>query len=512
MKAMQRRWPMAAGVVAVALGISAGELVAGALSPSVSPLTAVGGATIDAMPGWVKEWAVSSFGTSDKLVFIIGVCVVAAVFAALAGVIEVRRRGLGMLILAVFAVVGLAAVSTRTDATAGAYAGPVVAGMVGAIFLSWFRTKYLLWEQSGQTTAVASAEGRRRFLKLMAISAGSAVVAATVATLVRTTAGAVASAREKLRLPTPSSAAPAIPTGASLNVPGISPLVTPAETFYRIDTALVVPSVNPDSWRLKVTGMVEREVEIDLATLYSKPLIERYITIACVSNEVGGDLIGNAKWLGWPIRELLAMAGVKSGADMVLSTSTDGFTAGTPLEAMTDSRDAMIAVAMNDQVLPLEHGFPARLIVPGLYGYVSATKWVTTLKVTTFAKDVGYWTPRGWSDHGPIKLSSRIDTPRDGKNVTAGKVQFGGVAWAQEVGISKVQVRVNQGPWQDATLATGISKDTWYQWAAEVDLPRGDVKVEVRAFDAKGTAQLEQKADVAPNGATGYHMISLHAG
>jgi hypothetical protein len=289
----------------------------------------------------------------------------------------------------------------------------------------------------------------------------------------------------------------------------VGPLVTPAKDFYRIDTALRVPVLDPGQWTLKVTGLVEREVSLDFAALLAKPLIERHVTIACVSNEVGGDLIGNARWLGWPVRELLAQAGPTDGADMVLSRSADGWTAGTPLEVLTDNRDALLAVGMNGEPLPLEHGFPVRLVVPGLYGYVSATKWVTELKVTRFADDAGYWTPRGWSERGPIKTSSRIDVPRDGRSVPAGTVAFGGVAWAQHTGISRVELRVNRGAWQQAELAPGISRDTWYQWKLALPLTPGQYEVQVRATDLDGAAQVEDRSPVAPSGATGFHTVRV---
>jgi hypothetical protein len=255
--------------------------------------------------------------------------------------------------------------------------------------------------------------------------------------------------------------------------------------------------------------MVDREVELTYAELLAKPLIERHVTIACVSNNVGGDLIGNARWLGWHVRELLALAGPRPGADMVLSRSIDGWTAGTPLEVLTDSRDALLAVGMNGEPLPLEHGFPVRLVVPGLYGYVSATKWVTELKVTRFADDVAYWTPRGWSERGPIKTSSRIDVPRGGRTVKAGTVAFGGVAWAQHTGIGKVELRMNRSPWQQAELAEGISRDTWYQWKLSVELTQGQYEVQVRATDLAGGVQDEQARPAAPDGATGFHTIRV---
>ena len=296
-----------------------------------------------------------------------------------------------------------------------------------------------------------------------------------------------------------------------MEIPGLAPVLTPAADFYRIDTALSVPLVDANEWTLRVTGMVDREVTISFADLLAKPLQESYVTLACVSNEVGGSLIGNAKWLGWPVRNLLAAAGVQNGADMVLSTSRDGWTASTPLEALTDNRDALLAVGMNGEPLPLEHGFPVRLVVPGLYGYVSATKWVTELKVTRFSDEVAYWTQRGWTERGPIKLSSRIDTPSRGASTDAGKTTVAGMAWAQHTGIRGVQVRVDDGGWQDADLAPAISADTWVQWSAGVDLSPGEHTVTVRAIDANGTEQDETQRPVVPDGATGLHTIRVNA-
>jgi len=350
---------------------------------------------------------------------------------------------------------------------------------------------------------------RRRFLRSFSITAGVAALGGVLAGTLRGATAAVTGYRSTLALPAPASAAPPVPAGADQQLPGQGPLVTPADDFYRIDTALRVPVVDPRTWKLTVTGMVDRPVELDFQALLAKPLIERHITIACVSNEVGGDLIGNARWLGWPVRELLAQAGPQQGADMVLSRSVDGWTAGSPLEALTDNRDAILAVGMNGAPLPLEHGFPVRLVVPGLYGYVSATKWLTELKVTRFAADEGYWTPRGWSERGPIKTSSRIDVPRAGRKVPAGTVTFGGVAWAQHRGIRGVEVRVNRGDWKAAELAPGISADTWRQWKLALPLGPGSYEVQVRATDATGAVQVEAQAPVAPDGATGYHTVTV---
>jgi DMSO/TMAO reductase YedYZ molybdopterin-dependent catalytic subunit len=506
------RWAAAAGVVAAAAGVVLGELVASFVSPSLSPMTAVGGAVIDAVPPAVKEGAIALFGTADKVALLAGMALVIAGLAALAGILEWRRRFAGYAVMAVFGIVGLVAVLSRAQVTGNAIPVPLIAAATGILVLKWLMTRLRAWGSAAAGSAPAgSAAGpaRRGFLQALGGGAAVAALGGVLASALRGAAAGVTEVRSKLLLPSAASAAPPVPDGAELRLDGMEPLVTPNRDFYRIDTALAVPAVDPDTWTLKVTGMVEREVELDFAALLAKPMTERYVTIACVSNEVGGDLIGNARWLGWPVRELLAMAGPMAGADMVLSRSKDGWTAGTPLEALTDNRDALIAVGMNGEPLPLEHGFPVRMIVPGLYGYVSATKWLTELKVTRFADDIGYWTPRGWSERGPIKTSSRIDVPRAGRAVRAGTVPFGGVAWAQHTGIGKVELRVNRGAWQAAVLAPGISHDTWYQWQLALPLTPGQYEVQVRATDLKGVPQVEDPAPVAPDGATGYHTIRV---
>ncbi|WP_125611133.1 molybdopterin-dependent oxidoreductase [Specibacter cremeus] len=504
----RRRWALA-GLVCTGVGVAAGEFVAALASPLLSPVTAVGQAVIDAMPGGVKEWAVSWFGTADKAVFIVSLIVVMAGAAALIGLLERWRRGLGLAGIAVFAAAGILAVATRADVSTAAFFAPVVAGLVAAAMLAWVAGRYL---RARRGAGAPTGTSRRGFLQAMAVGAVVAVVAAGASTAFRNAAVVVSGLRAKVRLPRPAVPAPPLPAAASLDVAGLTPLVTAAGDFYRIDTALLVPAVDSSTWKLTVTGMVERTVELDFAQLLAKPLVEHYTTIACVSNNVGGNLVGNARWLGWPVRELLAEAGVRPGADMVLSTSTDGFTAGTPLQTLTDAREAIIAVGMNGAPLPLEHGFPARLIVPGLYGYVSATKWVTALKVTTFAADQGYWVPRGWSALGPIKTASRIDVPRDGSHVPSGRVTVAGVAWDPGAGISGVQVQLDDGPWQDAEPAAAINVDTWVQWRAVVTAGPGSHRVRARARNGAGVVQTSAIAPPAPDGATGYPQIGFTAG
>src|SRR4030095_5564048 len=316
-------------------------------------------------------------------------------------------------------------------------------------------------------------------------------------------------ARQKLKLPPATKTAPGPPPGADLNVEGLTPYVTPNVDFYRIDTALQVPMIDPAAWTLRITGMVQKPLQINYAELTAKPLVEHLTTLTCVSNEVGGDLAGNALWLGYPIRELLAEAKPLSGADMVLSESHDGWTASTPLSALTDpKREAILAIGMNGQPLPIEPGFPVPMVVPGLCGYVSATKWVTSLRITTYAEEQAYWTPLGWSPRGPIKLASRIDVPRK-STVDAGTVVVAGVAWAQHTGISAVEVQVDQGASQPGQLAETVGPDTWRQWKFEWPATPGPHTITVRATDANGMLQTSDVAPPAPDGATGYHSINV---
>ena len=507
---MTRTWPWAAaaGLVAVGIAVAAGELAAAVLSPSLSPLSAVGSVVVDAVPAPVKEWAIASFGTADKLALLIGMLLVIALFGAACGVLETRRPPWGSIVIAALGAAGVAAALSRAQFSPLALLPPMIAGALGVLVL-----RALAARIRGYGAAPAAESGARRREVLVGIGGGAAVAAVGggLAGVSRSSQVAVEDLRAGVQLPAAVQPAQPIPAGAELDLPGLDPLVTPNPDFYRIDTALRVPLVDPRNWRLRVTGMVEKEVEISYADLLAKPLQESWVTLACVSNEVGGSLIGNARWLGWPVRTLLAQAGVLAGADAVLSTSQDGWTATTPLEALTDARDALLAVGMNGEPLPPEHGFPVRLVVPGLYGYVSATKWLTELKVTRFADETAYWTARGWSERGPIKLSSRIDTPARNASVSAGQLTVAGAAWAQHTGISAVQVKVDDGGWQDATLAAGISADTWRQFSIQLDLPAGEHTITVRAVDANGAEQDETQRPVVPDGATGLHSIRVNA-
>ncbi|OLB82402.1 MAG: molybdopterin-binding oxidoreductase [Actinobacteria bacterium 13_2_20CM_2_71_6] len=492
-----RRWigPVA-GVVAAAVALGVAELVAVGTGARSAPLVAVGGVVVDSVPGPVKNFAVAVFGTHDKQALLAGTTVFLVLFAAVIGALARRRPALGLAGIGVFGLVGIAAAVTRPGA------GPV--SVLPALFgaaAGGFALIALLRERDPDDPAT-----RRRFLTEAAGLLGGAVVVGLFGRNLGDRRD-VSAARSKVSLPAPASPAPALP--ADPEVPGLARFVTSNKDFYRIDTALAVPQVDPATWRLRIHGRVRTPITLSYAELLARPMIERYITLACVSNEVGGDLIGNARWLGVPLKGLLEAAGPLPGADQVVGRSADGFTVGTPTEVLMDGRDALLAVGMNGEPLPIAHGFPVRLVVPGLYGYVSATKWVTELELSSFADFSAYWIPRGWAAQAPIKTESRIDTPRDGSRPRAGQLTVAGVAWAQHRGIGRVEVRVDDGPWQPATLGAVPSVDTWRQWSWSWTATPGKHKLSVRAADNSGAVQVEDAAPPAPDGATGWHTISV---
>jgi DMSO/TMAO reductase YedYZ molybdopterin-dependent catalytic subunit len=349
---------------------------------------------------------------------------------------------------------------------------------------------------------------RRGFLTASAATLGVAAVAGLAGRLLAERSS-VASAQRALRIPKPTLSTAPLPPGVNLDVPGISSFITSNAAFYRVDTAIVLPQVDPGSWQLRIHGMVDREITITFDELLKRPLIEDYVTLCCVSNPVEGPYIGNALWLGASLRSLLREAGIKAGADQLMCTSVDGFTSGTPVQTVMDGRDALLAVAMNGAALPVAHGFPARMVVPGLYGYVSATKWVTDINVTTFAGNYAYWAQRGWSQQAPIKTECRIDVPNGANQIRAGQTAIAGVAWAQHKGIDAVHVRVDQGPWNQATLAAVPGIDTWRQWVWEWEATGGNHVIEARATDATGYTQTSSAAPPEPNGASGYPMVPV---
>ncbi|TFC42549.1 oxidoreductase [Cryobacterium sp. TMT1-21] len=504
-----RLWrPALAGVAAALAGLGAAELAAGLFAPAGNPILAVGAVVVDLAPGWLKELVISLFGTGDKVVLIVSVALGAVLLAAAAGVLEFLRPPAGRVIVAASGTLAVAAVLTRANAAPFDAMPAVVAMVVAAVVL----TLLIVTLRRMPAGAPASAPDRRRFLAYAGAGAGLGLLAAIGGQMISAGVRATDAARARFTLPTPAVAAAPVPAGAALDIPGLAPLITPNADFYRIDTALQVPRIDPGAWTLKITGMVENEVELSFAELLALPLEESTTTLTCVSNDVGGDLIGNATWLGYPIRELLARAKPRADADMVLSRSEDGWTASTPLGVLIDDRNAILAVGMNGEPLPLEHGYPVRMVVPGLYGYVSATKWVVELHVTRFDQETAYWTSRGWTERGPVKLSSRIDVPRQNVQMPAGPVTVAGVAWSQHVGIRAVDVRVDDGGWNAATLADAISADTWRQWTWVWPAASGRHTLTVRATDAAGQVQTSTVRDVLPDGATGLHSIPVTVG
>jgi DMSO/TMAO reductase YedYZ molybdopterin-dependent catalytic subunit len=487
------------GLLAVGAALGVAQLAAGFTGPAGEPVLAVGGTAIDLTPVPVKDFAIAHFGSHDKAVLLGGILVMVAIFAMGTGIAARRWIGYGLAGLAGFGALGVAAALSQ-PVSGPVDAAPAVAGAAaGAAVL-------ILLARAGQSHG--DSPGRRRFLLT---AAGAAVLAAGGAGLGQVLLGrfSVAAARDQIRLPAPAVTRPPVPPGAQLRVRGISAFTTSNASFYRVDTALSLPQVPPEQWRLRVHGMVARELDISFGELLRRPLTEADITLACVSNQVGGPYVGNARWLGASLAALLREAGVRRGADQILSTSADGWTCGTPIETVLDGRDALLAVGMNGQPLPVAHGFPARMVVPGLYGYVSATKWVADLEITTFAAQRAYWVQRGYAAQAPIKTESRIDVPRPLAQLKAGRTAVAGVAWAPHRGIDAVQVRAGNGPWQQARLAAVPGLDAWRQWVWLWDATPGLHQLQVRATDGTGAIQPARRVPIFPNGATGRDTVTV---
>ena len=505
-----------AGVLAAGTALGVGQLVAGLTGANGSPVVAVGQLQIDFTPPWLKNFAISEFGSDDKLVLVSGILVVLGIFAAVIGVAATRRLAYGMAGLVVFAVIGLTAAATRPTATAASLLPTLAATAAAAIALRLLIERAARAAAPAALAAPAASAGavepaRRSFLAAGVVTAGIAVTAG-LAGRVLAERSSVASARNALKIPKPSATVPSLPPGVNLDIPGLASFVTSNNDFYRVDTAIVLPQVDPSSWQLRIHGMVSRDITITFDELLRRPLIEDYVTLCCVSDPVGGPYIGNALWLGVSLASLLREAGIKAGADQLMCTSVDGFTSGTPVQTVMDGRDALLAVAMNGQPLPVAHGFPVRMVVPGLYGYVSATKWVTDINVTTFAGNYAYWAQRGWSQQAPIKTESRIDVPNGASQIRAGRTAVAGVAWAQHKGIEAVEVRVDQGPWNQAKLAAVPGIDTWRQWVWQWDATSGNHVIEARATDKNGFTQTAAQEQPEPNGATGYPSVAVTVG
>jgi DMSO/TMAO reductase YedYZ molybdopterin-dependent catalytic subunit len=497
-----RRFGALAGLAAAAVALGVAEAVAILTGATTSPLVAVGGVVIDSVPAKVKDLAVSVFYTYDKLALTIGTLVLLAAFAAAVGILATRRIVYGYAGIGVFAVVGIVATLSRHNAPWYAFLPTLVGAAAGAGVLWW-----LLARSTAEPEATY--EQRRWFLRAAGYTLAGAALLGVVSRWWSTRRGVEAD-RAAIDLPTvPGTAVAPLPSEADAGLPDLASFVTPNKDFYLIDTTLVVPQLSSEDWKLRIHGRVGKELTITYQELLKRPMIERYVTLACVSNEVGGGLIGNAKWQGVRVADLLDEARPNAGADQVVSRSIDGFTAGTPTAVLRDGRDAMLAIAMNGEPLPIQHGFPVRMVVPGLYGYVSATKWLVELELTSFADFDAYWAKRGWSAQGPIKTESRIDTPRNGSNPRAGQIMIAGVAWAQHRGISKVEVQVDDGAWQEATLLPVPSIDTWRQWTLKWAAARGKHRLTVRATDNGGQTQTDAVAPPDPDGATGWHSIDV---
>jgi DMSO/TMAO reductase YedYZ molybdopterin-dependent catalytic subunit len=487
-----------AGLLTGLAGASVALATAAALRQRLDPVTAVAEAVVEVTPGKVAKALIDLVGSADKPLLIAGVVLGVLALSMVAGVLTRRSQWHGAAVFVGMALLSGVAVLTRPNTDSSALL-PVLLGGV-----TWLAVLPLLTSPLQQ----APSSDRRAFLMRAGVVAGASLVVGASSRFLGRRRRFVEEAREGLDLPVTDGA---VPVGAELDVPDLTTWRTPNEEFYRIDTALVVPAVDVGTWRLRIHGMVERELTFTFDDLLDRQLSEAWVTLTCVSNPVGDDLVGNAWWSGVRVADLLAEAGPLDGADAVLQTSDDGWNCGTPLEVLTDDRNAMLAVAMNGEPLPLEHGFPVRMVVPGLYGYVSATKWLVDLEVTRFEDFSAFWTKQGWAPRGPIKTQSRIDVPAGNHRVTSGDVVVAGVAWAQATGIEGVEVRLDGGAWTPVELGRVPSVDTWVQWSGTVQVEPGVHTLAVRATDRSGYTQTGVQRDVLPDGATGWHTIEFTA-
>ncbi|WP_460683376.1 molybdopterin-dependent oxidoreductase, partial [Modestobacter lapidis] len=535
-----------AGLLAAAVALGVAELAAGFIGAASSPVIAVGNAAIPLTPEPVKTFAIRTFGEDDKIALVVGTLAVLAIYALVVGMVGLRSRALGYAGIVVFGLVGFVAAVTRpaggvldgVPSVAGALAGTAAlaallaplgtrpgsgveehaaagGGRVPAAGTARADDRVLgrLREVLAAADRGNAAVDRRRFLVTSGVAVGVAAVAGGGGRLLQRRF-AVAGERSDLALPLPSSPAAALPPGADLaeRVPGLPPLFTANRDFYRVDTALVVPQLSPSEYSLTLTGMFDSPRSFGLAELFDRDdLVERDITLTCVSNEVGGTLASTARWIGVPLGAFLREAGVQPGSDQLVCRSSDGMTIGTPTRAALDVEDAMLAIGMNGEPLPVANGFPVRMLVPGLYGYVSACKWLTGIEATTYGAFDAYWTERNWAIDGPIEVFSRIDTPASLRRFPAGRQAVAGVAWAQTRGIARVEVKVDDAEFVDAELAPEVDADLWRQWVLPVDLAVGQHQLTVRATDRAGTVQTAVRTPPFPDGATGWHSIRVIA-
>ena len=515
------------GLLATLVGVAAGHLVAALLNPDSSPVLAVGSTVIDLTPTPMKEWAIREFGTKDKPILIGSVMAGVLVAAAIAGLLARRRFRNGAVMLVVLVAIAGTLALLRPNAELVDAVPGLVSALVAVTALWWLdrtaRTaastasagatprQHPMQERPTQNdenddTTTSPVPTRRGVLIAMGALAASAAVMGGAGRWI----GRIRSKIGDIAFPTPASAAAPLPTGLEGQYAGITPFQVSNADFYRVDTRLDTPIVDIDSWTLTIDGDVDNEVTFTFAELLEMPLIERDITLTCVSNSVGGEFVGGARWIGVRLSDLLEKAGVGSRADQILATDFDGMTISTPLDLATDGRDAMVALGMNGEALPRAHGYPARIVIPGLYGFISATKWVTRLTLTTYADQTAYWTDRDWATDAPIKPSARIDTPKSLAEIPAGETIIGGVAWAQnDRGVAKVQVKVDGGAWEDATLGPDAGNIYWRQWFFKWDAAKGQHNVAARVVDGDGDLQTDVRAEPFPEGASGIHTLIL---
>ncbi|MCW4354099.1 molybdopterin-dependent oxidoreductase [Hoyosella sp. YIM 151337] len=504
-------------VVAVGAAVGFGHLAAGIIEPHASPLLAVGSAVIDVTPAPLKEFAIRQFGEDDKVVLLSAIGALLVLLAAFAGIAARRSMLPGMLLIVALGSLSSIAVVSRPTFTP-VWLTPTAISIIAGVAAFWWlhRTAVVVTVPPRREQALTRKTwdipgvGRRTFLVSSAIIAVSAGAAGVGGRLAEQRAG-VQNERAALKI-APDRPAPPIPANADFLTDGTPPFITANSDFYRVDTALTLPQLRADTWRLRIHGMVEREITLTYDDLLARELIEKTITLVCVSNEVGGPYISTANFIGVQLAGILREAGLDPRADQLATTSSDGWTCGTPVETvMADGSNALIAIGMNGEPLPIAHGFPVRMVVPGLYGYVSATKWLVDMEVTTFAAFTPYWVRRDWAERAPVKTMSRIDRPRSFARVPRGRYTAAGIAWAQHTGIDRVEVRVDGGPWRDADLSREVNVDTWRMWRIELDLPPGDHRIECRATDRNGYTQTEERVPPIPDGATGWHTVAFSA-
>ncbi|MDG2428670.1 MAG: molybdopterin-dependent oxidoreductase [Acidimicrobiales bacterium] len=505
------------GVGATAAALGVGEFTGMALA-DLSLVVAVGDVVVDVAPGSLVRRTIGLLGTAQKPILLTGIVCISLLLGGGVGANKDRGRivfGLAGIVGAVAALrsgFGLRGVATAAlAATSGIYL--LAVGHRKACRLDdWMdqaTEEQPTLDPILQDPRVKAAT-RRGFLGYASglTMAGGALVVGSRVLAGRTTEPY----RSQVVLPTSRRTdgdrpAPTSTEAIEVYQNGLSPWITPNDDFYRIDTALMVPRVDPADWTVRIDGLVDSPLEFTLQDLLARDLTDAAVTLACVSNEVGGDLVGNAVWTGVPLAELLEEAGVQGGAEQIMGRSVDGFSAGFPRSELNDGRTAMVAVGMNGEPLPFRHGFPARLVVAGLYGYVSAVKWLEQIELTTMSVD-GYWIPRGWAKEAPIKIASRIDVPTR-SFTTPGRQAVAGVAWAPTNGVAEVELAIDDGPWTKCRLkggnAAGKAGEAWVQWSTVWDAIPGNRRLRVRAWDRNGIVQPVGPKYIAPDGAEGYH-------